>query len=45
MKDSQLASHFNITKFPSMLINGKESVTLIKNLNEMINKFNEIKGE
>ena len=23
MKDSQLASHFNITKYPTMLVNGK----------------------
>lgn len=40
MKDSLLASHFNITKFPTMLLNGKDPITLSKNLTEMIGKFN-----
>lgn len=40
MKDSPLATHFNITKFPTMLLNGKETITLSKNLTEMIEKLN-----
>jgi len=45
MKDSPLAVHFNITKFPALILNGKESITLSKNLNEMIEKLNIFKGE
>jgi hypothetical protein len=39
-KDSPLALHFNISKYPTMLLNGKEEITLSKNLQEMIDNFN-----
>ncbi len=45
MKDSPLALHFNITKFPTMLLNGNKEITLSKQLTEMIAKLDAIKGD
>ena len=39
-KDSPLALHFNISKYPTMLLNEKEEITLSSNLQKMIEQLN-----